>query len=122
MVKILIVEDDRAMQQIFSEVLRIDGHTVICSGDGEDAIKQLSNHLPDVLLLDMNLPKLSGYDILNYIHQAEVYLHMKIIIVTANNNIMNSPEADLADIVMLKPISMPQLRSMVSRLTGIETA
>ena len=120
MVKVLIVEDDIAMQQIFSEVLRIDGHTILCSGDGEDAIKQLNTHLPDVLLLDINLPKLSGYDLIHYIHDAGVYHHMKTIIVTASNNFVNSPEADMVDIVMLKPISMPQLRKMVSRLTGIK--
>ena len=122
MVKILIVEDDLAMQQIFSEVLRIDGHQVLCASDGDKAIKQLNTHMPDVLLLDMNLPKISGYEIIHYIHEAGVYQHMKVIIVTANNSIVNSPEGDMADIVMLKPISMPQLRKMVSRLTGVETA
>ncbi len=122
MCNILIVEDDRAMQQIFTEVLKIDGHHTLSALDGEKAIELLSSHQPDILILDMYLPKLSGYDILRYIQESGMYDHMKIIIVTANNNIMSCDEAELVDVVMLKPISMPQLRQMVGRLVSVKSA
>lgn len=122
MFKILIVEDDRAMQHIFTEILKIDGYHTMSACDGEKAIELLSSYRPDVILLDLYLPKMTGYEVLAHIQASGMYEETKIIIVTANNNIMNRPEADLADIVMLKPINMMHLRQIVKRLLTLTAA
>lgn len=116
MTKILITEDDRAMQHIFIEILKIDGYDTMTAGDGEKAIELLHSYRPDILMLDLYLPKLSGYAVIEHIKLSGIYNDMKTIIVTANNNVLNRPEAEWADIVMLKPISMTHLRQIMKRL------
>lgn len=61
---VLIVEDELPFRQIYRDVLKGDGYRVIEAEDGEEALTLLKTELPDAILLDLILPKLSGYDLL----------------------------------------------------------
>lgn len=69
--KVLLAEDDPFMVTLLSEALGKDGFDVILAGNGEDAVRQFPETRPDVLLMDILLPKKSGLDALREIRALE---------------------------------------------------
>lgn len=63
MAKILIVEDDQFIREIYEETLVSKGHTVVVALDGEDAYLKLKSEVFDLILLDIILPKLTGLEV-----------------------------------------------------------
>ncbi len=61
---ILLIEDELPFRQIYRDILRLDGYTVIEAEDGEEALAMLENQHPDLILLDLVMPKVSGFDVL----------------------------------------------------------
>ena len=66
---ILLVEDDRAMADMYATALRRDGHTVHVAGDGWCGLRKAQQHVPDLLLLDVHLPGLDGLSVLSLLRQ-----------------------------------------------------
>src|SRR4051812_30065283 len=82
---ILLVEDDRATREMFEYALRMEGFTVIATSDGLGALRLLEYELPDAIVLDLDLPHVSGIDV-----QQEVMAHAEtsaipIIVVTGTD-------------------------------------
>jgi two-component system, OmpR family, response regulator VicR len=69
--KILLVEDDRSLQNALSEMLTQEGYVTVCAFDGEDALKKISEEEIDLVLLDIILPKKDGYEVLSEIKKGE---------------------------------------------------
>ncbi|WP_022851547.1 response regulator [Limisalsivibrio acetivorans] len=65
--KVLLVDDDRGIIQFYSELLTSNDYEVSVAMDGEQALEELSKELPDLVLLDVNMPGKSGLDILKEI-------------------------------------------------------
>lgn len=119
--KILIVEDDTSLRDLFTAMLSIDGYTIEVASDGQEALTILNKNRPDIVILDMNLPQVSGYEVIRYIRSHEQLRDLRVIILSANSNVPSSDEAELADVVLMKPVTMIQLQTMVKRLTGVTT-
>ena len=63
MSKILIAEDDKNILAGLVDILKMDGHTTVIARDGETALKQVKDRKPDLIILDVMLPKLSGFEV-----------------------------------------------------------
>jgi DNA-binding response OmpR family regulator len=70
--KILIVEDDRSLQNALSEMLTQEGYAVVSALDGEEGLEKLAEEKPDLVLLDIILPKKDGYEVLTEIKKGEL--------------------------------------------------
>lgn len=64
MTKILLVDDDLEFRDLLKEALEGEGHDVVCAADGLDALMRLDTFTPDVILLDLMMPKLNGFEML----------------------------------------------------------
>ena len=64
MVKVLLVEDSKFLRASTERVLTAAGYQTICAGDGEEALRLARQHSPNLILLDIMLPKMSGPDVL----------------------------------------------------------
>lgn len=62
MAKILIADDERDIRDLVAFTLRFAGHEVIATSNGEEALQVAQTNLPDLILLDVRMPRLSGYD------------------------------------------------------------
>ncbi|MFC1711706.1 PleD family two-component system response regulator [Patescibacteria group bacterium] len=62
--KVLIIEDDALIAKVYKTRLEKDGHTVITADDGEKGLQAVKNEAPEVILLDIMMPKISGLDLL----------------------------------------------------------
>lgn len=113
----LIIEDDEDLANIFAEALRGIGFEVEHIADGRVAEERLKNGTaPFLILLDMHLPHVSGGDILTNIIKKEEHLAKTMVIITTADARMGETYSDMADFVMIKPISFVQLRDLTSRL------
>ena len=113
----LIIEDDEDLADIFAEALRGVGFEVEHIADGRIAQARLENGVPPFLvLLDMHLPHVSGGDLLTNIIRKEERFAKTIVIVTTADARMGETYSEMADFVMIKPISFVQLRDLTSRL------
>ena len=77
--RILVVDDDQDSQEIMSSVLQWDGYDVQTASSGHDAIEKMRDWDPCVVLLDMNMPGLSGIDTLRQLHKKEHYVSVMFV-------------------------------------------
>jgi DNA-binding response OmpR family regulator len=81
--KILIVEDEPHTIQTIKDRLEFDGYEVITAKDGEEALSKARNDAPNLILLDLMLPKMNGYEVCQLLKYDEKYKHIPIIMLTA---------------------------------------
>ncbi len=81
--KILVVDDEKSINSYLQKKLTKLGYTVFIAEDGEEALKQAFTHLPDIILLDVNLPKLSGIEVLKSLRADERTKSIPILILSA---------------------------------------
>ena len=109
-----VIEDDEAHADLFFEALERAGFEVEIIRDGKKALSRLANTMPTVVVLDINLPYVSGVDILRYIRRDERLVKTHVIIASANSQIAATLHNE-ADLVLTKPISYLQLRDLAIR-------
>jgi CheY-like chemotaxis protein len=80
--KILLVEDSRFLRRAGERALEKAGYEVLTAADGEEALKIAQDAIPDLILLDMMLPKLSGLEVLRALKQGATTKHIPVIILT----------------------------------------
>ncbi len=83
MSKLMIVEDDLALREIYSIRLTAEGYTVIVAGDGEEALALAVSEKPDLILSDVMMPKISGFDMLDIIRATPELNSVKVVMMTA---------------------------------------
>lgn len=67
--KILVVDDERDIVKLIQRSLEMEGYTAFCAYNGEEALKMLRKVEPDIILLDIMLPDIDGYDVMEKIHE-----------------------------------------------------
>ena len=82
MKKILFVEDESALQKTFGEILKQEGYKVISAMDGEEGLKLAKESNPDLILLDLVLPKMHGFDVLKALKEDPKTKDIPIIVLT----------------------------------------
>jgi CheY-like chemotaxis protein len=92
MANILIVEDDKDLNQAYQMILKKDGHTVSAATNGEEALKQATTHTPELILLDLLMPIMGGLEFLKR-YDLSKHQDVKVLIFT---NMENSPEVNEA--------------------------
>lgn len=83
MTKILLVEDDKSLQEIYGVRLGSEGYSVLIAGDGEEALNVALKEKPDLILSDVMMPKISGFDMLDILRTTPEIKDTKVIIMTA---------------------------------------
>lgn len=82
MKKILFIEDESALQKTFRDILKQEGYQLLSALDGEEGLKMVKSQKPDLVLLDLILPKLHGFEVLKKIKQDPETKDIPIIILT----------------------------------------
>lgn len=80
MAKILVVEDERTLNEAYELVLKKEGHDVQVAYNGKEALDIFKEHTPDLILLDLRMPQMDGVEFLKNLKPAENKLDVKIII------------------------------------------
>lgn len=83
MTKILLVEDDKSLREIYGVRLIAEGYQIISAGDGEQALALAVKEKPDLIISDVMMPKISGFDMLDILRSTPETREMKVIMMTA---------------------------------------
>jgi two-component system, OmpR family, response regulator MtrA len=111
----VIVEDDEKLAVIFNEAVKQAGYSTTILRDGAAAMQELFHMQPNLVVLDLHLPQVSGETILTTMRQDARFANTWVILATADQNLANKLESH-SDLVLLKPISFTQLRDLAIRL------
>jgi DNA-binding response OmpR family regulator len=118
--KILLVDDDKDIVETLSSRLVKEDYNVVAAYDGEEALLKVKEEDPDVVLLDLNLPKLNGFDVLKEIRQKYNDKWRPVIIISAQNELETIKQSyNLeADHYLTKPCTLENvlrgIRTMIS--------
>lgn len=116
----IVVEDDLFLSEIYSDTLRSIGIHVEIFYDGESAMQKLKAAVPDLIILDLNLPKYSGIEIFHDLRKQPATAETWVVIVTANPaQAAELSEAEINSqnlLVLTKPVSVDQLDQLARRL------
>jgi DNA-binding response OmpR family regulator len=111
----LVIEDDENLSELFVMSMQTAGFDTEAILDGQEALDRLQEITPDVVVLDLHLPRVSGETILKYIRGEERLTNTRVMLATADGQAAHWL-LDESDIVLLKPISPVQMRTLASRL------
>ena len=114
--KILVVDDELINTEFLHETLVKNGFDVETAGDGEDALSKLEYFLPDLILLDIIMPKMSGWELAEILYEHPIYKHIPIIIFSALGNtgeIARAMELGVKDFV-IKPVNLSDLLKSIN--------
>ncbi len=115
MKKILIAEDERDIRDLISFTLKFAGYEVVAASNGEDAVRTASRELPDLVIMDVRMPRMTGYDACRLM-KANPDLHdVPVVFLSAkgqDSEIQSGLDAG-ADEYLLKPFSPAELTNRV---------
>ena len=117
---VLVADDDDDIRQLVTFRLERAGYTVVEAADGEEALRVCSEARPDLAVLDVMMPKLTGYDVTRRIRQDEALSAMPVILLTArvqDGDVAQGFDAG-ADDYLKKPFSPQELRARVQAILG----
>lgn len=83
MAKIMLVEDDNNLREIYAARLQAEGYTVVSAKDGEEALVIAKAEKPDLIISDIMMPKISGFEMLDILHNTDGLRDVKVIMLTA---------------------------------------
>jgi pilus assembly protein CpaE len=122
MTKILVVDDEANVQRLLQYTLKQAGYSVVVAGDGPEAIRLWSSERPDLILLDVGLPKLDGYQVAERIRSDEGTgaTHVPIIMLTSDKEVEQKVRGLRAgaDDYLVKPFHQAEL---LARMKGLLT-
>lgn len=117
---VLLVEDQEELRRLYAEHLVISGFDVIQAGDGAQAIVQGTTHVPDVVLMDLSLPVVDGWEATKRLKGAATTAHIPVVALTAHDASGELERATLAgcDWFVPKPCPPDALVTEIRRVLG----
>ncbi|MBA7648762.1 Polar-differentiation response regulator DivK [subsurface metagenome] len=116
--KILIVEDNSLNMRLIEMTLRSKGYRLLTATDGEEALDMATRKKPDLIIMDIYLPKVSGLEVIKRLRQMPAFNHVPIIAVTAHA--MKGDKEKIieagCDAYLPKPINTRQLPEVVTEM------
>ena len=104
MAKILVVEDDNNLSEIYQARLTAEGYTVTTANNGEEALALAAREKPDLIISDVMMPKISGFEMLDILRNTQGLNDTKVIVLTALGQAEDKTRADAlkADLYLVK--------------------
>lgn len=118
MAKILVVNDEKEVRDILKNILSKEGHKVFVANKGEEAIKKVNAYSPDLMILDVMIPGMDGYEICAEIRKSTFHSKLPILMISSEND----PEYELkalragADDFITKPFNNSVLLTRIKVL------
>ncbi len=118
MASILLIEDEHTIREELVDALSFEGFAAIGAGDGETGIELAQKHLPDLVICDILLPGINGYEVLQHLRAKPETAHIPVMFLSALNN---PQDIELgfslgAKAYLTKPFRLAELMATISEL------
>lgn len=120
MTTILVAEDERDIRELIAFTLKYHGFEVITADNGEQALQLASEARPDLLLLDVRMPRLTGYEVCQQVKQQPSTCDIPVVFLSAKGQeaeILQGRQAGAVDYI-LKPFSPQELAERLKAVLG----
>jgi CheY-like chemotaxis protein len=117
---VLIIEDEADAAELFAEMMRVSGFRVLKTSSSTPALNLIATEKPDLIILDIMMPDVSGLDILRQVRQDSELAHIPVVVVSAKSmpaDIKTGMEAG-ASTYLTKPVGFLELKEAVERALG----
>jgi CheY-like chemotaxis protein len=117
---VLIIEDEEDAAELFAEMMRVSGFRVVKTSSSAPALEMMSSQKPDVVLLDIMMPEISGLDILRQMRSDPALVDIPVVVVSARSlpmDVRQGLEAG-ASLYLTKPVGFLDLKEAVERAMG----
>jgi DNA-binding response OmpR family regulator len=118
MAKILIAEDERDIRDLIIFTLRFAGHEVVAASNGEEALERALKEIPDLILMDVRMPRMTGYEACKRMKQEDSIKHIPVAFLSAKGQeteVQTGLEVGAVEYI-LKPFSPDQLTERVKAI------
>ncbi len=115
--KILVADDNNASRELIREVLEMSGYDVVEASDGQDAVDRARESMPDLILVDIQMPRLDGYGVLKALRADPALSALRVVALTAFAMQGDRERAIDAgfDGYITKPVNIVALRQEIKR-------
>ena len=117
---VLIIEDEEDAADMFAEMMRVSGYRVLKTSSSTPALTMMGAEKPDVVILDIMMPEVSGLDILRQMRQDPALANIPVVVVSAKSmpaDIKIGMEAG-ASMYLTKPVGFSELKEAIERALG----
>lgn len=118
MAKILIAEDERDIRELITFTLSFAGHEITQASNGAEAVELAQKVIPDLIMMDVRMPRMTGYEACRAIKEIEGVKHIPVIFLSAkgqDDEVSDALEAGAMDYIM-KPFSPTELTEKIASL------
>lgn len=118
---ILIADDENGQRVVLDMLLTLDGYNVVAKEDGRETLEYLQENTPDLIILDINMPQVSGIEVCNRIKRIRRFKDTPVIILTGlkDKRILTEARLARADRVIQKPLEGKDFRELIKDLLHI---
>jgi len=114
MITVLVVEDDKNQRLLYEQELKLEGYDVVTASDGKDALGKIQEQLPDLIIMDINMPKMDGIETMGKILGKN--RDIPVIINTAYSNYKDNFMSWAADAYIVKSSDLSELKNTVKEV------
>ena len=114
MTTVLVVEDDKNQRLLYEQELKLEGYDVVTASDGKDALEKIQEQLPDLIIMDINMPKMDGIETMGKILGKN--REIPVIINTAYSNYKDNFMSWAADAYIVKSSDLSELKNTVKEV------
>jgi putative two-component system response regulator len=116
--QILLVDDDPVIRLLVGDYLRAFGHEIKEAVNGIDCIQNLKKCVPEILILDLNMPDMTGLEVLKILREAKETRNLPVVLLSAHHNIQQlAKEHNVeADIYLNKPFEMQAIKEAIENI------
>ena len=110
----LLVEDDKNQRLLYEQELKYDGYEVVTASDGKEALGKIQEQLPDIVVMDINMPKMDGIEAMGRVLSKNKTV--PVIINTAYSNYKDSFMSWAADAYIVKSSDLSELKAKIKEV------
>lgn len=118
MARILVAEDERDIRELIAFTLSFAGHEIIQAANGEEALRLCKNDVPDLVMTDVRMPKMTGYEVCRAIKDDPATQHIPVVILSAKgqDEEIEQGKSAGADDYILKPFAPDELAQRIAAI------
>jgi CheY-like chemotaxis protein len=115
--KVLIVDDSLSVRSSLSQLMSDGGYQVVTARDGLEAVNMLEEEAPDVVLTDLEMPRMNGLDLLGYIRNSNQWKPLPVVMITSRTMAKHRQQAEQAGVnsYITKPFTEDEVLASVDR-------
>jgi CheY-like chemotaxis protein len=114
MTTILLVEDDENQRLLYEQELKLEGYEIVTAADGKEGLRKVQEQPPDMIIMDINMPKMNGIEAMGMI--LSKYKNIPIIINTAYSSYKDNFMSWTADAYVVKSSNLIELKNKIKEI------